>query len=298
MRPGLTICMVTSRQEPKLQWFFDSLLSQIEPQDSVEVIIVDFYAETRKRDFEASWLRIVEPKPTVWQGKHRLTKEDWWAVSNARNTGIALTETEWFCTVDDRMVLGPDWLWCARQAMQHKQVVCGSYEKRINMTVERGRVIELGELVGEDCRKHGQRGPVFCGGSWTFGCNILLPTEWALDVNGFSEDYCDGISMEDVIFGMTLENRKFPILYDPRMAIIEDRTPSELDRPMHRKDKDPSPLDKSHRLLEVFKGATASKNSYNLRELREKVLAGEPFPPPTASPVDWYDGEPLKDMMP
>ena len=60
-----------------------------------------------------------------------------------------------------------------------------------------------------------------------FGCTFALPLEWALQMNGFEEG-CDGLSMEDVIFGLMLKNNGFRIDYDPQMRMIEDRTEGEI----------------------------------------------------------------------
>jgi hypothetical protein len=123
-----------------------------------------------------------------------------------------------------------------------------------------------------------------------------LPLEWCLAVNGFSEDLCDGLGSEDSMFGCTLHNAGFPIRYDPRMMIIEDRTPGEIDGALKRADKGVSPLDKSHAIVRALSTAKTSGNSFDIRNLRDRVLSGEPFPPPSASHFDWFDGQPISEM--
>jgi hypothetical protein len=89
--------------------------------------------------------------------------------------------------------------------------------------------------------------------------------------------------------------------YDSRMRLIQDRTPSEIGGALKRASK-PSPdpnnkyLAKDYRILEIMGSSTTSGNSYDISELREKVLRGEPFPPPTESHYDWFDGQPVSEM--
>src|ERR1017187_2523304 len=97
----LSICYCTSRKNPRIEWFFDSLHRQMNELriglDEVRVIVVDFYAKERfttdiatEYDFPVSvW---TEPKPCVWSGPHRLTKENWFSKCNALNTGLCYAQ--------------------------------------------------------------------------------------------------------------------------------------------------------------------------------------------------------------
>lgn len=305
MKKNLTVVYVTSRKHAAIDWFADSLNRQ-QGMRSMDVIIVDKFAAKRKLPETYGYLNIthVEPKPTVWQGKHRLTKQDWWAASSARNTGICYCKTEWIAFVDDRCVLSNHWLDAVKDAMAHEYAVCGSYEKRISMTVNNGIIKNAGIVTGVDsrdtyCRKYwdnkNSNKVHVCPGEWWYGCTNALPLEWCLQINGYDET-CDGASGEDCIFGLMVQNNKFPIMYDRRMHIIEDRTLDFIGEPMRREDKGKSPNDKSHALLDMLKHRTTAKHPLNLREMRENVLAGKPFPIPTEPTVDWYDGQPLSEM--
>lgn len=306
---SLTIVYVTSRPEPEIQWFLESLHPQINSWEHVEVVVVDSYRQpdegTGERVLNIEKFpnfkngRRVLPKPSIWQGEHRITKEDWWAVSNARNTGICMCKTDWISFLDDRCVLMPTWLQAIREAMEGNYAVCGSYEKRHNMTVENGVIINGGIVTGRDNRDTG-RDPYakIVDGGWWYGCTNALPLEWALNINGY-EELMDGLSFEDVMFGKMLHNNAYPIKFDPRMKIVEDRTTDKLGPTMKRSDKGVSPADKSHAALARFGQARRSDNfGKDLRNVRDAALRGEPWqvPDPNTDWRDWFDGEPIRGI--
>lgn len=299
---SLTVIYVTSRPEPEIHWFMDSLAPQINSWEHVDIVIIDgcfqspYKPNDRKlQNFKS--VRIVNPKPSIWQGPSRITKEDWWAVSNARNTGICLARTEWIAFLDDRCVLLPPWLQSIRDAMDGNYAVCGTYEKRHNMTVENGVIKNGGIITGRDNRDTGRdQFPRIVDGGFWYGCTNALPLEWALNVGGYSEDVCDGLSFEDIPFGMTLRNNAYPIKFDPRMRMIEDRTPDKLGPAMKRSDYGVSPNDKSHEVLKKFRQSKTSLNSFDIRAVRDSVLKGEPFPPPSASHNEWFTGRPISEL--
>lgn len=309
MKHPLTVCYITGRMDPRIDWFFDSLIPQIYENEPVEILVVDRFANIFnyvKDPPKAVPVRWAEPKPCVWQGRHRLTKDDWWAASNARNTAICLCKTPWIAFVDDRSVLQPGWLQQIRHAQDDGYAVCGGYQKRINMKVQGGLIIEKGEITGRDHRlqyakEHRPGQVVFpCPGEWMYGANLAVPLEWALAVNGY-EELMDGLSAEDVVFGMMLANNNFPICFNIHMRIVEDRTPSEIGEPLPRTSKERHPhdtLDKGHKALERFSHLKRTEHQWNLSEIREQVLAGGQFPIPTGPTHDWFDDQPLAEMEP
>lgn len=304
MRYSLSIVYTTARKEPKIEWAFDSLARQLYDNEQLEIIVVDTYADDEKRQHDirmkfvkafVAWseanLEIAVPKPNIWQGESRITSCDWWAKSNAANTGICLSHSQWVCFLDDRSVLAPTWLQSIREAQDVGYAVCGSYEKRANMRVENGEIIDHGTLLGADTRTSG----LYPFDSW-YGGSGALPLEWCLAVNGFAE-LTDSLGSEDSMFGLTLRNSGYRVKYDSRMRIIEDRTPGEIDGALKRADKGVSPNDKSHAIVAMFKHATTSQNPFDIRNMRDRVLLGEPFPPPTGSHVDFFDGQPISEMI-
>lgn len=301
---SLTVAFVTARKEPNLYWFLDSLANQVGDMGA-EVIVIDSYFDDRPENthpetnmiwmsYRGLSIRKIRPKPTIWAGKHRITLENWWSKSNSLNSSICLCRTEWIAFVDDRSVLCTGWLDCIEEAMRGQYAVVGTYEKHANMRIENGEIIDPGETLGVDHRPQYDH-PVPTH-DW-YGGHCALPLEWCLRVNGFSEDVCDSLGLEDAMFGVTLRNFGFPMCYDARMKIIEDRTPGEIDGALKRADKGVSPNDKSHKIVEIFRDKIDSQNSFDIRNLRDRMLSGEPFPPPSASHIDWYDGAEIKDMI-
>lgn len=302
MPKSLTIAYITARKEPEFHWFFQSLINQKRGRQH-NLIIVDFYCPKFERNGP---IIHTEPKPTVWQGKSRKTKADWWAASNARNTAICLCETDWIAMLDDRCVLMPNWLDAVERAMAGNYAVCGPYEKRHNMTVENGVIKNGGIITGEDSRlkyvkdyytdpKHHMTNPYPAHPGWWFGCSTATPLEWALNVNGYPED-ADGMGSEDYLFGHLLHNNGYPMKYDTEMMIVEDRTPERLGTEMKRTDKGVSPNDKSHAILKRYESQRQSQHPFNLRTIHNAVLNCQPFPEPTWPVTDWYDGQPVCEM--
>lgn len=307
----LTVGFITARLHPKARWMFDSLRNQNEHID--EIICVDLFADLegrreRWREFAGRDIVHVPPHPNVWNGQHRLTKENWWAASTYRNTVLCLCKSEWVLFLDDRCVLQPGFIKTVHLAMKMGVGVCGAYEKRHNMSVLNGEITDLGTLDGSDPRSPNGKDhrelsvpsvPVHAPGSWWFGCCNAHPLDWGLQANGYLE-LLDGTSHEDSVFGTHLVNNGFPLTYNPNMKVIQDRTPSELGSPMHRTSKERFPHDtedRCHTALKRFLDLKAAPNNFNIREVRDKVQRGEPFPMPSeADHYDWYDGQPVKDF--
>ena len=315
MKFSLTVVLTTARDKPELDWFVDSLASERiqllnfgpPPHMGPYGLIVDgtdYWLWNRFMTPGGLNVFFSHPKPSIWSGRHRITSQDWWSKSNSLNTAICLCRTDWIAFLDDRSVILPGWLDCIAEAMEGGYGVNGGYEKRRHMTVEDGVIKHGGIITAKDSRiqhmeSNGLQNPLPHGGEWCFGCNLALPLEWCLAVNGFDET-CDGISGEDTMFGLMLHNNGFPMKFDKRMMMIEDRTPGECGPVMRREDKGVSPNDKSHALLARLKGLKRALNEpcgWDLRQIRADVLAGKPFPvPPEKEHRDFYDGQLIKEF--
>ena len=295
----LSIGYLTSRTRHHIEWMIDSLFRQKQPDDEIEVILIDGISE---HSFNADFTRYrhVIAKPNVWGGKHRLTKDNWWSKSNSANTFLCLAKHPFIAFLDDRCVLMPGWLNSVKEAIAGNYIMAGAYAKRHNLVVENGGITDFGTLQAEDARVKSTRGqPIPCPGEWLFGCNLAMPLEWLLDVNGYPEK-ADGMSFEDCLLGLVLQNNKFPMKFDPRAMMIEDRTPDQLGATMKRTAKEKHPHDvndKAHTLLRWARTAKRCENPFEIRELREKIQKGESFPIPNDSEAkDWFDGQLVRDF--
>lgn len=311
---SLTIGLITCRKSPRLDWMFDSLRIQPGVEIVKQIIIVDYFAQAcdawTDLDVAARFDEVVKaagsfaditfwcpPMPNVWGGPNRLTKEVWWHISAARNTIICFAKSPFVAMTDDRCSLSPGWLKCVQEAMTGNYAVNGSYEKVYNLVVESGRVKSYNEPGnGKDPRiTRNTRRPIMTYGGCWFGCNMALPLEACLAVNGF-DSWCDSVGLEDVVFGNMLARNGYPTMFDPRMKIVEDRTPSEVGEMPKRTDKGISPNDRSHALLDKIGGSKRATHPFDIRAMRDSVQAGNPFPPPWGPTHDFFDNEPLGEM--
>lgn len=309
----ITVAYMTSRLDPKIEWFLDAFHTQTSGgYHRVRLVIVDFYRDDPSRsDWSDLKARIkrgggevfhVEPKPTVWQGKHRLTSQDYFAASNARNTALCLAPDGHIVYVDDLSVPLPTWWNAVLEACQRNNTVtCGAYQKVLELKVDRGAVTHFKEHeAGKDIRMRHLQGdpPYACGAQWHFGCSVAAPTEAYLSIGGWPEA-CDGLAYEDCITGITMERNGWHFKYDTRMMTYESEELHSVGKPMRRWDKGTSPNDKSHAMLRMFSNVKFFPNYFEppgIRTLREKTLRGEPFPICQIPEHDWYDGQPLREM--
>lgn len=309
---NLTISYITNRIDPRIEWFFSSL--SIQGGNEIPVNVIDFHADSQDRRHEVAelakrWnINLIQhqtPMPNVWQGKHRLTKDNYFAASTASNTAIALCPTEWIAFVDDLSVLRPHWLTCVKEATSRSEITCGSYMKVLELEVKKGEVTGYKfHQAGEDHRAKmvGWGRVVPCNGSWFFGCSFVAPVEYLLDINGFDTG-CDSMGYQDTLAGMMLEARGKKFVYDSRMVTFEsEELHGQPGNVFHRWDPGVSPNDKSHKMIDLIKtGRHRAPNEYGppgLRGLRDHVLSGHPFPVIQIPEHEWFTGTPLKELPP
>jgi GT2 family glycosyltransferase len=302
---NLTIAYVTSRKEPHLEWFVSSLKNQLQPDDDIQLIVVGdhkkqltFVADNGKYFDEVTW---TFPKPNVWSGPHRLTKEDWFSAANTRNTSVCYCKHPWIAFADDLSVLEPGWLQSVREAMAGSYAVFGAYQKVNELIVKDGRAVHF-KAAGIDNRLELVTSDVSpATGSWCYGCSLALPLEWVLQVNGFPEALCDGMGFEDVLFGFALQNNGFPLRFDRRMMTIESEEHHHTEPAKRREDYGVSPNDKSHRALDIamqtkYFGNDFGSDDYSLRSMRNDILAGYPFPIRLNPRHEWFTGKLLSEL--
>jgi len=340
VRPtSLTIAYLTHREHPRFEWFCSSLARQFREsrvdRASVQVLVIDgrlWYDETRAETMrEVGSLYGVQfehhpPKPSVWQGPHRLTQRNYFAASSTRNTAFARARGSHVAFVDDLSVLLPGWLQAHLEAARAGYVLCGTTCKHKNIVVnDVGGVVTYGEHSTDSRLKHFDGdAPVRCSGGWLYGGTFSVPLEHALRVNG-QDEIADSVGGEDYDFGERLERAGSAVYISRKCGTFEDEDGHHNQAAMVRLDK-PWPPDPggTPRLLtpsgwtvqeteaNAADGPYSSNciqsrmrregrtwtagNAYNLRELRDRVLAGEPFPIPTEPTHHWVDGQPLSEM--
>ena len=147
---NLTFAYCTSRKEPRLQWYLDSLKRELNANGRYllqnPIIVITPHVDSVMQAVtvpEGLRLMVRPPKPCVWQGPHRLTKEDWFAAGNARNTALCYALDGWIVFTDDLSVLCPGWLKAVLEALTHEDTItCGSYEKVKLLKVQDGSAVE------------------------------------------------------------------------------------------------------------------------------------------------------------
>ncbi len=299
--PALSICYLTSRLDPKIEWFLD-YMDIHDPACSIKVIVVDFFADQRTLNIPRPdrILHHTVPKPTVWQGKHRFTKEDWFAASNGRNTALLLCPDGYIAYIDDLSIPSPDWLNRVRLAHTQNYTVFGSYKKVKNLVVDKGRIVSFTDFATDN--RLSQRSTVGdCSGEWLYGCSLAGNVNTFLSVGGWPE-LCDGLGFEDCIMGIALGNRGHNLKYDPAMLTYESEELHHVGPVFKRSSKEKHPhdsTDKGHRALELARRSKNFPNHFDggIAKVRQDCLAGKPFPIPTEPQVDWHDGQLLKDMV-
>lgn len=300
----LTVCWLTSRRQGCSDWFLRSLQREAGADyPKLRIVLVNFHC---RRPLVGHNLVHVAPKPTVWQGQHRLTQHDYFAAANARNTGLCYAPDGWIAYVDDLSVLMPGWLAAVRQAMKGSYVVCGAFRKVLKLVLPKlGEPTFEDHPAGHDSRwKDGQAGPVDCPPNWLFGCSVAGPVDAFLKINGWPE-LCDstGVGCEDCLTGHALGNSGHKLKYDQRMFTLESEEGHHLEKPMLRLDKGKigTPDSKSHALVRLLQDAKHFHlNDFSpfpdLAALRRHVLSGGEFPVVGKPTHDWYDGVTLSEL--
>lgn len=244
----ITIAYLTNREVCQFNWFADSLKNQSKKIgfDNFEVVVVDGYKGERAvydefisadTSFIKNNLWYTHPKPTVYQGKFRLTSKDYFCAANARNTAVLYALGDYIVFVDDLSVLCEDWLETVVKCYEANTVCAGAYKKAWEMQVENGEIVNMRiEQSGIDSRLIQSESTRRINGTQLFGCSFGLPLELYLDLNG-QDEMCDSIGGEDYNFGIRLERYGVDITYYPKMLTIESEELHGQGTPALRLDK-------------------------------------------------------------
>ena len=288
----LSIVYITFRENCKFEWFIDSLVQQSIPEqrEFIQIIVVDGLLDNPDTDFERKNviknmvnnqfdLVHVPPKPTAWQGKYRVTPENYFAAANTRNTGVCYAKYNYIAFHDDLGCPSQTWLKSVLQAKSKNEVHCGAYTKAYDIVVEHGIVVSKRDN-GVDHRLSVYRqdiSPAYS--SHFFGSSFCMPIELYFTLNGINE-MCDGNAGEDYEFGMRMIRAGISFFYNKGMFIYEseDIFGSDRERKCIRADpkKDPNDpkSDLSHYMLDyVGKCDIYNINpEFSLREYNHKIV--------------------------
>ena len=311
----ITIAYSTNRMDSKLEWFLDSFNNQSGGDHSgFKFVLVDYHRDDPSRiAFDSRFSRIktgggevvhVLPKPTVWQGKNRLTKKNFYAQANARNTALCLAPDGHIVYLDDLSVANSTWLWQVKKACELSDTItCGSYLKAKKMVVENGEILSYEWFKrGSDTRidlVDLAACPIPCSGGWHYGCCTVAPVEAYLSVNGWPE-ICDSIGYADCVTGIVMENRGWKFKFDPFMQTIESYEHHYSNEVFTRLNKGVKPNDKAHKIVNDHLKHDRFDNFFGeegIRGLRDRVLGGGEFPVMTIPDRDWYDNQPICEMQ-
>lgn len=299
------ISYITARRNSRFDtWFLPALARQLQPDENPVVVKIDRYAKA-PHTFQHGpiTVHVHPPKPCVWSGEHRLTKEDWWSTSSYRNTALCVCPTEHIVYVDDLSIPSPNW-WSAAKAAVHfpNTVTVGLYSKIRDLVVEAGVLTSYTQPAsGIDRRLKlvtDPHGP--CDHSWMFGCSLVAPIDALLDAGGWPE-MADGLSFEDCLMSTVLGNRGVKFRYDTNLFTHEDEAAHHEEHPpMIRRDKGVSPNDKSHAALAIARQSRQFHNYFegSTRGVRDYYRQHGEFPIVQIPDRDWYDGQLISEMTP
>lgn len=304
----ITIAYMTNRAEPMFEWFADSLHNECQGNyTDIRVVMVDFYRdqpfrfeEMKQKAFRMREFIHVSPKPTVWQGPHRLTKENCFAASNARNTALCYALDGYIAYVDDLAILLPGWLSRVRAAMEGGYIALGSFQKVSKMMVQGGVLLSCVDIEqGKDSRLRSATTLTPASGNWHYGCSVAGPVEAYLSVNGWDED-CDGMGAEDYACGIMLEKSGWKLMFDPQMRTYESEELHFIGEVFRRINEEEGEEDKAHRYLRMIgNGRLTAPNFFppgGIRAMREAILKGGSFPVSQIPQHSWYSGKHISEL--
>jgi hypothetical protein len=298
----LSFVYITCRNNPRLEWFIDSLYNQANDigfdLSKIQIVIVDYelqYQDSRK-EYVSNIIKNrfeyihVPPKPSPYQGPYKLTKVNYHTCSTPRNTGICYTKYDYIAFIDDLSVMEPNSFKEIVECARRNIVVAFAYKKVYELCVENGNIVHKREHAGGIDSRWNQ-GSEFrkIGGSQLFGYSAS-PLEVILNVNGYDE-ICTSMGGEDYQYGIRVEKTGVEIFYNRNVVFNESEEFADQGNVFIRRD----PLlgndeyyelmkkygvthrmvpngrtDLSHFILDLLtrNKYLAEGNSYNLRELR------------------------------
>ena len=326
--PSLSFVYTTCRKDPKLVWFVDSLYNQIREigydLSKIQLVVVDFelqYDESRRNMVDGivhsrfDYVH-VPPKPSPWQGVHRLMSCNAFSASLSRNTGVCYARHPYLFFIDDLCVLAPGSFVHMIEYAKRNIIVGFSYKKVHDLVVTEGNIVNVREVShGIDTRYHLDMFTRLPGSS-LFGYSAS-PLSAILTVNGYDE-ICNSIAGEDYHYGIRVEKAGNEIYYSKHVLFYEtedtmhevtflrrDPLLTEEDYAnqmkrfnIHRRWNPNGRTDISHLVLDLLtRDKTWTEgNDYNLAELRNAIQNGGSFPATFDPDMKTIEGVFLRDL--
>ena len=320
----ISIIYSTNRENPRFDWFLDSLYRQTNESDRsrMEIIFIDYSASIARCNYVTEIVNgrfnhvHYAPKGNLYQGDKRKTKGEYFSPSNARNTGAILANGEYLVFCDDVSVLMPGWYSAVMKSYEFGRTTCGAYQKHFEMVVNNGSIVtSRGHAGGIDGRWDlGGSKPVKISGGQMYGCSFCMPARLFYAINGFDE-LCDSIGSEDYQFGMRLNNAGHQIWYDRNMLTIESEELHAQPYLMKRDDRVLSHdsymdrlkcfgvyrrsttgnTDSSHMILDILLGTHQTFTVYNNYSLSELTVSKNTNPVMDTE-MHWFDDKLLIEM--
>lgn len=304
----ITFIYITCRENPQLSWFIESLYQQYITYKNnmgdvvIQLVIVDYnlqYNKLRIDQFKNiindkfDYIHVM-PFPDAGQGPHKQTKENLFAASLARNTGVCYAKHPYVCFIDDLCWLTDNSFQKIVECAKLNVIVAFAYKKIFDLVIENNKLISTG-VINADHRLSIYN-PDFLteiSGTHLFGYSAC-PLAEILKINGYDQ-ITDGIGFDDVYFGVRLERAGNKIYYHSGIIFLETEDNCDVGHifkridplltkeeyfkilgsygTIDRWDKD-GRFDSSHILLDLLLRPSyySEGNNYNLSELRNVIM--------------------------
>lgn len=284
----LSIIYCTARVNPRFDLLEKSLQASAKkhPHIKWELIIVDALRDERPDVCAPPGHIWLAPKPTPWQGKHRLTSKDYWAKASANNTGAAYARGAHLVYLDDCMYVHEDFLMYHWAAAAKNYVIAGSMISVIgeppNATsfkvyADDPRTLWNGVPLEMMWKKRPAKETELYGSNWSAPLSLILA------VDGHDEAYDGQRAFEDIDIGVRL-NRARPnnMFFVPDCLVwqlMDNHTPAP---------PDVSGTGNRELLKRLKEDSTRVKPLYdtNLQWLRTRARHNETLPM-TVNAVGW-----------
>lgn len=316
--PGvkLSIVTITARKDPRFQDMADAIARSLRKHPcELEWVVVDYWAWFDKRRNETIRRAVGErfehqhlpPKPNPWQGPNRITRQDYPAPNNARNTAYIVATGTHIVGLDDCTIPVEDWLYYHQRFATYNKGLCGSYASVKDVKVEKGQLLFADEPIDyTDMRNQlHKEGPQVCEGRWMYGYNFSVPLNNLVKINGFDELFDGELGCEDIDVGIRLERAGLTFHYIPECLVYQVMTThapcfAEVTTKKKTLWQDRKEHHANEWLMEALyfdaERVWTCGNYWSLSKARHSYRAGLEFPQIVHPGFDWRNGASLEGM--